>query len=346
MIHWDFPIALWALGILPILAAVLLRGEWKRAVAARRFVDPAMFSRLFPPLSRFRALCKSVLVLGGLGALVIAAAGPRWGERTESVTSRSADFVILLDVSRSMLAEDVAPNRLERAKSDILDLLAEIPGDRVGLIVFAGTPVVKAPLSNDHRFFRTLLADVGPHSVPLGGSQIGDAIRKALTILPPRVDRDQVLVLISDGEDQQSLPHEAAALAADRQVKILAIGMGDVETGAPIPQRDSSGNLTYVRYQGREIWSRLEESLLEEIALRTGGAYIPARTRAYDLGQVYVDHLAGLARGATQTDKHQRYAHRFQWFIGLGIVLLLVETLLPRHFSVRRRPRFQSRTES
>jgi Ca-activated chloride channel family protein len=249
----------------------------------------------------------------------------------EHVAARGVDLFVLLDVSRSMLAEDVTPNRLERAKSDLQDLLQHLEGDRVGLIVFAGAAVVKVPLTTDQGFFRTVLADVDSSSAPRGGSLIGDAIRKALVAMPERRDRDQVLVLITDGEDHDSFPAEAAQQAAERQVKIIAVGLGDPGEGARIPVRDAHGKLQYVQHDGREIWSRMDERLLKEIALATGGAYVPAQTRAYDLGQIYADHLAKLTRGEVQAEKRKRYRERFQVFVCLGLGLVLIDVLLPRY---------------
>ena len=141
-----------------------------------------------------------------------------------------------------------------------------------------------------------VLDEVDIHSAPRGGTLIGDAIRKALEAMPRSRDRDQVLVLITDGEDQDSYAEDAAKQAAERGVKIFTVGLGDSREGARIPIRDDAGRLTYLQYEGQERWSKLNDQLLKQIALTTGGAYIPAGTRAYDLGQIYADHLAGLTR--------------------------------------------------
>ena len=236
----------------------------------------------------------------------------------------------MLDVSRSMTAEDVAPNRLERAKSDIRDLLSRLIGDRVGLLVFAGKPVVKVPLTTDQGFFLTVLDEVDTRSAPRGGTLIGDAIRRAIEALPERRDRDQALVLITDGEDQESYPEDAAQKAAERGIKIFCVGLGDSREGARIPVRESSG-LSYLRYQGQEHWSKVNDDLLKKIALLTNGAYIPAGTKAYDLGQVYEEHLAGLTRGQVQEDKRKRYREQFQWFVCFGALVLLLEMAIPSH---------------
>ena len=231
-----------------------------------------------------------------------------------------------------MLAEDIAPSRLERAKLDVLDLLPHLAGDRVGLIVFAGAAVAQVPLTTDQGFFRTVMDAVDVASAPRGGTLIGDAIRKALESWKQRRDRDQVIVLITDGEDHDSFPEEAAKQAAKLGVKIFTVGLGDSGEGTRIPIRGEDGGLRYVKDdQGREVWSRMDERLLKEIAFLTGGAYIPAKTRAYDLGEVYRDHLAGLTRGEIHTDKRKRYRERFQLFVCLGLGLLLLDVMIPSY---------------
>ena len=323
--YWENPQILLGLWILPLLAWVLVHAHRKRVSAAKAFADPAMVARLMPSLGGPRPWVKGGLLLAGISLLIVAGARPRFGVYTETVHQRGVDLFVLLDVSRSMTAEDVAPSRLERAKSDVRDLLPHLAGDRVGLIVFAGKPVVKVPLTNDQGFFRMVLDEVDVRSAPRGGTLIGDAIRKALETMPRSRDRDQVLVLITDGEDQDSMAEDAAKAAAERGVKVFTVGLGDAREGARIPVRDDSGRLTYLQYEGQERWSRRNDDLLKQIALSTGGAYIPAGTQAYDLGQVYDDHLANLTRTEYDAEKRKRYRERFQLFVCLGMLLLLVD---------------------
>ena len=323
--YWENPGVLLGLWLLPLLAWLLVRAHRKRLAAAARFADPIMVRRLMPPLGGPRPWIKGGVLLLALGCVIVAGARPRFGVYFEKVSQRGVDLFVLLDVSRSMTAEDVAPNRLERAKSDIRDLLPRLSGDRVGLIVFAGKPAVPVPLTTDHGFFQTVLDEVGVHSAPRGGTLIGDAIRRALVAMPERRDRDQVLVLITDGEDHESYPEQAAQQAAQRGVKIFTVGLGDSQEGARVPVRDGSAGLHYLRYHGQEVWSKVDERLLKQIALLTGGAYIPAGTKAYDLGQVYREHLAGLTRAEVHEDRRKRYRERFQLFVCLGVALLFLE---------------------
>ena len=329
--YWEHPTWLLLWWLLPVVFGLVVYSGRRRFEAAKTFAEPDSHGRLLPPVERPRGWLKSSLLILALGLLIAGLARPRWGIYFESIRARGVDLFVLLDVSRSMLADDVTPNRLEHAKSDIRDLLQQLTGDRVGLIVFAGASVVKVPLTTDHGFFLTSLDEVDTSSAPRGGSLIGDAIRKALESLEPRADRDQVLVLITDGEDQDSFPAEAAKQAAERGVKIFTVGLGDTAEGRRIPVRDEQGNQVFLKQDGQEVWSKMDEKLLKEIALATGGAYVPAQTRAYDLGAIYRDRLAQLARGEISAQKRKRYGEQYQIFLVAGFVLLLLESLVSRY---------------
>lgn len=325
--HWGNPNYLYALWLLPVVAWLFVRAEQKRRESAHRFAERAMAVRLMPAFGGARPRIKGTFVVLGLAMLVVAAARPRFGVYFEEMQQRGVDLFVLLDVSKSMLAEDVAPNRLDRAKSDVRDLLEKLGGDRVGLIAFAGRPKVLVPLTTDHEFVKSALDEMDIESAPRGGSLIGDAIRKAIESMPPAEGRDKVIVLITDGEDHESMPVDAAKQAAERGIKILAIGLGDPNEGGRIPVRDSAGQISFVKEGSQQVWSKLDEKLLQEIALATNGAYIPAKTRSYDLGEVYETHLANLQRGEIESGKRERHHEQFQWFAALGLAFLFVDGL-------------------
>lgn len=328
--RWDNPELLLLWWCLPFLVGIYVWGYRRRRRMVDAFAEHHLVKRLAPRLQTSRYVFRASLVTVGIGLLIAGAARPRWGVYYEQVESRGVDLFILLDVSRSMLAEDVAPNRLERAKSDIRDLLPKLEGDRVGLIVFAGAAAVKVPLTTDQGFFRMALDEVDPLSAPRGGTAIGDALRKGMEAMELSQDRDQAFVLITDGEDHDSFPKQAAEQAVERGIQIFTIGLGDVVEGRRIPLLDDQGNRKYVQHEGQEIWSKMDEGLLKEIALLSGGAYIPARTQTYDLGQVYEDHLASLTQGELDAEQRKRYRERFQLFLLLGLAMLLLDQLIPR----------------
>jgi len=327
---WETPTLLFALWLVPLAGAGAVYAHRKRVATAAQFADQEMAARLMPAFRPSRMWAKATVTMLALLCLIIAAARPRFGIFFEDVAGRGVDLFVVLDVSRSMLAEDVAPNRLDRARSDIRDLLEKLEGDRVGLIVFAGAPVELVPLTTDHGFLQMVLDGVEPGSAPRGGSLIGDAVRKAMESMEERRDRDQVIVLITDGEDHDSFPEAAAEQAAERAIRIITVGLGDTGEGARIPRVSPDGSLTFVQHAGQEVWSRMDERLLKEIALKTSGAYVPARTTAYDLGRIYDEHLADLNRGEIHAEKRKRFRDQFQLFAAIGLSLLLLERLIPR----------------
>ncbi|MCA9047428.1 MAG: VWA domain-containing protein [Planctomycetaceae bacterium] len=328
---WGYPAVLLCLWLVPLTALMLVRAERRRRDAVEQFADPKMALRLVPGRVPWKFWGRVLCVTGGLTLLIPAASRPQFGLYFEEATTRGVDLFVVLDVSRSMLAEDVRPNRLEHAKSDIRDLLSRLEGDRVGLIVFAGAPIVQVPLTTDQGFFLTALDDVDTDSAPRGGTMIGDAIRKAMESMEIRSDRDQAIVLITDGGDQDSFPDQAAQLAAERNIHIITVGLGDVAEGARIPQRTDSGALTFVQHDGQEVWSRMDEDLLKRIAVATSGAYVPARTFTYDLGAIYDEHLAGLTQGDIRSERQKRYREQYQLFAVTGLILLLAERLITSH---------------
>ena len=290
-----------------------------------------MLDRLMPKLDAGRFFRKALLLLLAFVFGIVAAADPQFGTYFDEVSRSGVDVFILLDVSRSMLAEDVAPNRLDRAKSDIQDLLGSVTGDRVGLIAFAGRPIIKVPLTTDQGFFLQVLHSVDTNSAPRGGTAIGDAIRLALRAMPPEADRERAIVLITDGEDQESMPLEAAKDAAERRIRILTIGLGNPGEGGRIPIRTPNGNLTYLRHDGQEVWSKMDESTLREIARLTEGAYVAAGTRMFDLGQIYADSIGKMQGKAYQTEQRQRLRHQYQIFLSAAVLCLLLYIIAPEH---------------
>lgn len=326
-ILWDRPMALAALGILPALLLLLYRTHRWASTGGRGFLDEPMYRRLAPPVPLRLPMWRSLLLLVGCAATILAAARPRFGEYDEQVKQPALDLFILLDVSRSMLAADVTPSRLERAKIDIRDLVAAIPADRVGLVLFAGNPSIRIPLTTDHEALLQELSFVDPRSVALGGSRIGDAIRRTIEAFGPASDRDRVIVLLSDGGDQDSNPLAAAKEAREANVRLITVGIGDPKEGARIPREEEEG---FVRDEGKEVWVRLEEPVLEKIAEASQGLYVPARNRAYDLGQLTREYLQSLRRGEIQLRERKLKYDRYQWFLAVGAIALLLESGLAR----------------
>jgi len=320
--HWVY--LLWAVAtFIALLAWLERRGQGD----LDRFVAVPLQSRLVlrtPPLRRALRL----IFLGLCGFFItLALMRPQWGGRFVSTPQVGARIMVCLDVSRSMLAEDVVPNRLERAKAELRDLLSYLDGDQVGLIAFAGRAAVLSPLTPDFSFLRLGLDAAGPHSVARGGTRLEEPIRKALAGFRERGRVGEVsrsILLITDGEDHDSFPLEAAGTAAERGVRILAIGFGD-EAGSELEVTDPrTGARTLVRdADGNPVRSRLDGDLLREMALVTGGAYIPAGTGAIDLESIYERHIAGLTRGRLAGGGYPVRNDIFQWPLLCALLCLL-----------------------
>lgn len=313
------------------VAAVGVYGLWRRQRALRRFADAGLLPRLVWSAGVGRAVLRLGLIVAALIALVAALIGPRWGEQTQTLRRRNIDLLVLLDVSRSMLAGDIAPNRLERAKLAIRDdLLPALGGDRVGLIAFAGSAALSCPLTSDYGFFRLALEDVGPRSVPRGGTLIGDALRKAESLFArDQIDSHKIVLLITDGEDHESFPEQAAAnLWNEQQVPVIAIALGDPEQGARVPmaadQRES-----YVEYGGQVVRSRADFATLARVAgASPRGVFLPVGTSNFDLGELYRRVAAAARSEEEQSQRRVRQPSRYHPFAVAALALVLVESLL------------------
>ena len=310
---------------------IMLYGAAKRKARLEKFAGRSRWQTLFARQpSRQRRFWKSLCLLGALLFVILALARPAWNLKKTEVRKQGRDVVFLLDVSRSMLAEDLAPNRLERAKIAIRDAVEKLRGDRVALVVFAGRAVIKCPLTIDYGFFRQMLDDVSVQSVNRGGTLIGDAIRAVLdTVFDSQARQYKDIVLITDGEDHESFPVEAARGAGEIGVRLIIVGLGDESEGRRIPVTDESGRRTFLKYRGREIWTRLDGATLRQMAAQTpSGTYLPVATGNIDLGRVYMDLIAGAEKRALDTQVIHRYQEKFQIFLALGFILLCIDMLV------------------
>ncbi|MFQ5807380.1 MAG: VWA domain-containing protein, partial [Phycisphaerae bacterium] len=256
---------------------------------------------------------------------------PRWGEREQTIIRRGIDVIVLLDVSRSMLARDIAPNRLQRAKLSIRDdLLPALGGDRIGLITFAGVPTLKCPLTHDYGFFRLALEDITSKSSPRGGTLIGDAIRKAEEAFHDSLDTHKVVILITDGEDHESYPLEAAVnLWNDLEVPIVAVALGDEREGARIPIKTDRGE-EYLKYRDEVVWSRANFDDLRRIAnVSNLDAFVPVGTRNFDLGEIYRERIVPAIEYKERTETERvPLPSRYHIFATVALALLLIESFL------------------
>jgi Ca-activated chloride channel family protein len=308
-----------------LVAGFLAWRELGRAAALRAQLSAVMQRRLVLAPRQGRRLVRAALAFAALGLGILALMQPQARGEVEMVTSRrvAADIMVVLDVSRSMLADDAPPNRLARAKAEIGSLVDRLEGNRVGLVAFAGRAAVLCPLTPDTGFFRLVLNGVDTRSAARGGTRIGDGLRRAVEAFGAGSGARLVL-LITDGEDHESQPLEAARAAAAAGVRVVTIGFGseqgsqirvvDPDTGARTVVTDGPG--------GQPVVSKLDGEVLRKIALATKGAYVPAGTAALDLESILTEHVTPLVQSSSAAARPVP-VERYPWF-ALGALVLLV----------------------
>ena len=324
------PELLWLLWVVPCLAAFYLFVFHSKTKLLRQFASAEMLERIGSGVSPERQRFKAVLVVAAFGLGVLTLTEPKWGFTWEDVQREGVDIIIALDVSDSMLVEDVEAGgrltRLERAKREIADLLQLMDGDRIGLVAFAGTAFVECPLTLDYGAANLFLSAIDTDLIPVKGTAVGDAIRKSVQAFADDNEGSRAVILITDGEDHGGDALRAADEAKIAGVRIFTIGIGRDE-GAPIPaagggfRKDRSGNV---------ILSKLDETTLQKIALTTGGRYVRSVTGDVDLEKIYVQGIkATMEAQELGSKRRQHWEERFQWLLALALMALMLEPLVP-----------------
>jgi Ca-activated chloride channel family protein len=330
MIAWRAPLLLAVLVIVPAIVAFLVWAERRRRRDLDRFVASGLQGVVVPDVDARRRRLRAGLVVAALGALVLALAGPMWGFRWERVHREGVDLVIVIDTSRSMLAEDVKPNRLARAKLAVRDLVQTLGGDRVGLVAFAGSAFVQCPLTLDYGVFLQSLDALDVGIIPRGGTALAAALDESLGALEGHEGKHQAVILITDGESHEGDVAAAAKRASERGVKVYTVGIGTSE-GELIPVEGG----TYLKdRRGNVIKSRLDEKTLQDLATETGGVYVHAERPETALAQLYANHIASMEKRELGSTLERRWEQRYQWPLAVAFVLLVTEMLL-----ADRRPR-------
>lgn len=328
-IHLNNIGMLYLLWFMPALLALFIYSSGRRRRLLEKLISSGLQSKLVS-INPVRRRWKTVLLFACFLMLIMGLARPAWNLQQTTVKRTGRDVVFVLDVSKSMLAEDLAPNRLERAKIAIHDVVDSLQGDRVGLVAFAGSAAVKCPLTLDYGFFSMMLDNISTDSISRGGTMIGDAIRTVLDqVLDGRKKQYKDIILITDGEDHESFPIEAAKEAAARGVRLFIVGLGDENEGKRIPITDASGRRTFLTYQGHEVWSKLDSETLRRMAMATpGGRYLNVATGTIDLGAVYQQLIGSAEKRKLKEESIEKYEEKFQVFLGIAFFLLVMEAVI------------------
>ena len=320
-----YAVAFW---IVLALALFLVWAFKKRKRLMRRFAEAELLDEIAASVNFKRQAIKSALIVAVLAFSVLALMRPQWGFQWQEVKRKGLDILIAIDTSKSMLANDVKPNRLERSKLAIKDLVRKLKGDRIGLIAFSGTAFLQCPLTIDYNGFLLALNDLSVNTIPRGGTSISSAIKMALKSYEGGSKGEKVLIIITDGEDHEGDSVKLAREAAKKGVKIFCIGIGTAQ-GELIQLVDESGKRSFLKdKQGNVVKSRLNERILGEIALATGGAYVRSRGAEFGLELIYEQKLSGMEKKEIKAQMAKRYYQRFQLPLALALILLVIEPLI------------------
>ena len=316
-----------------VLAPALVALAWWTRHRTRRaleqFGDRALLERLTATVSRRGRLVKTGLVITAVALLVTALGRPQFGSRVETVRREGQDIVVALDLSASMIAEDIAPNRIDKAKLAISELIARLNGDRVGLVAFAGEAFVQSPLTVDYAAAALFLNAMHPDIMSVQGTNMGQAISVALEAFTETDRRHRILVIITDGEDHEEELDDAIQRAVTEGVRIFTVGIGSPE-GVPIPETDATGRPQGFKRdrEGTVVTTRLDETTLQELAARTGGTYYRASATGTELS-LLAEEVTGGPGQEFESEQITVFDEQFQIFLGAALLLLLAEVLIP-----------------
>ena len=320
--------------LIPAAALFLLWAMRQQKKALNRLGDNTLIQRLSANINWSGRRWQTLLQLTALAFLIIALARPQWGSEVREIEQEGLQVIVALDVSQSMLAEDVKPTRLDRAKLEIRDLTERLDGDEIGLVLFSGASFVQVPLTSDYLTALNYLDSANPSVISRPGTVIGEAIRTAMTAFDDELNNQKVLIVMTDGEDHETDPLVAAQEAVDANTLIYTIGFGTPE-GQPVPETNQYGEITgYKRDQnGEVVLSRLDETTLQSIAQTGNGKYYRAAADGRELDSLLAE-IDGLQRAQLQTRFETTYIERFQIFLALALAALIIAELIPDRKSV------------
>ncbi len=340
MIEFLHPSWLWGIAAAPILVLATVIGGRRRRASLSTFVAAPLQDTLAPGYSWRRYLSKGLLRALALSALLVALAGPRFGSQLVKVERQGIDLVIALDTSLSMLAEDMRPNRLERAKQEISDVISGLDGDRIGVVAFSGEAVALCPLTVDYSAALMLVRSLDVYTISEPGSVIGIALEKSIELFEGAGEGDRAIVLMTDGENTEGDPMQAARAAAEKGIRVFAIGLGSPKGGL-IPERGTGGTVSGYKKdaRGETVMTRLDERTLEAVASASGGKYLPATTEGLEINVLF-DEIAGMQKKLIKGEFIERKKERFWIPLIVALACLLGDALVSTRATRRKSARW------
>ena len=327
MYKLEEPIYFYALAIIPVMIVIFLLVLWWKKRTQKKFADLELLEQLAPNSSVFKSTLKLLILSLGIAFLVLALVNPKMGSKLKTVKREGVDIVFALDVSRSMLAEDIAPNRLEKAKQVISKIIDNLGSDRVGVIIYAGNSYPLLPITTDHAAANMFLQNASPDLVSSQGTAINEALELAKTYYNNDEQTNRFLVIISDGEDHQEETKQMAQNLSNDGVKVYTIGVG-TEKGGPIPLRESGDLVGYKKdRKGETIITKRNAEVLQNIADIANGKYIDGNITENPVKEIS-SIMANAQKSEFETKQFSDYKDQFQWFLGIGVFFLLLDVFL------------------
>ena len=324
MFRLDEKIWFWTLLAIPVIILLFVLLQIWRRTAQKKFADSHLLNRLSPNQSLFKSVLKVAVLCAAFGCLSLALVNPKIGTKLEIVRSQGVDIVFAIDVSKSMLAEDIAPNRLEKSKQLVREIINSLASDRVGIIAYAGKAFPQLPITTDYASAKMFLQNMNTDMLSSQGTAIHEAIQLAKTYYDDDEQTNRILIIISDGEDHGGEAVDIAEEASDEGIRILTVGVGNAK-GGPIPIKRNGVVLNYKKdSNGETVITRLDESTLREIAEETDGVYVNGSNTA-DVVDTIKDVLDKMDKKEFESKQIADFKDQFQWFLGLGILLLFIE---------------------
>ena len=325
MFRFEEPAYLYLLLLLPFLAAFYLYSNYRRRRNIRRFGDPELLAQLMPDVSKYRPDVKFWLIFAAIGLFSVLLARPQFGSKQETVKRKGVEVIIALDISNSMLAQDVQPSRLEKAKRLISRLVDELDNDKVGMIVFAGDAFTQLPITSDYISAKMFLESISPSLISKQGTAIGEAINLATRSFTPQEGVGRAIIVITDGENHEGGAVEAAQEAAEKGMQVFVLGVGSPD-GSPIPAEDGSNNFRRDK-DGNVIVTRLNEQMCQEIAKAGNGMYIRV-DNTNSAEKVLNNDITKLSKADVESQVYTEFDEQFQALAWLVLILLVVEMLI------------------
>jgi len=332
MFKFEHTIYFYAFSALPVMLILVLWYFISRKQKLKKLGDANLISQLLPYSSKRKRIIKFILFMLGFSSLIIALCNLQTGSKLTEVKREGADIIVCIDVSNSMLAQDLSPDRLTRAKYALEKMIDGLEGDRLGLVIFAGEAYVQLPITTDYSAAKLFLSSIGPGMVPVQGTNVSDAIKKASESFSNDEGKNRAIILITDGENHDSEAIQAAEEAGKNGIMINTIGIGS-ENGVPIPLIENGVVKGYRKdKQGQTVITKLNTNLLKTIASKANGVFVQASQADIGLGAV-LDKIGELDKVQLENKMYTDYEDQFQWFLGLSLVLFFIEFLISERVS-------------